>query len=624
MVLQQNREIHLWGKADLGEPITVTLNANKASTTTDQSGHWSVNLPPIPAGGPFTIHIQGNTEVLIKDVLIGEVWLASGQSNMAFSLDSADGAAEEIPKADYPEIRLFTVPKKIALTPQDNTLPSAWQICTPDTAKTFSAVAYFFAKHLHQTLHVPIGIIHSSWPGSTAESWTDSAYLQSDPELKPLWDEWQSNSSAVKTFAEHPASFHLEFDDFQLLPDPAAQQSPVPLANFDDGTTHNTLGGDSSYSWLDAPNTTFDLISPGRGHHGYAARTTGTLDGTQSSFLTTRYHLDHSPADLSAYVGIRFWERGTGQFRFRSLQPTITDWDDYATGLMQATPDWQPVTILFRDLKQEGWGITRDFTPHALTGFSLEALTPLGYAPMPVSGLFEGMIAPLIPYPFRGAIWYQGESNALRAHQYGKLLPALVASWREATHQPNMEFLIVQLPNHGAIPTQPAESAWAEMREAELSTQRSVPHTGIAITIDVGNPHDVHPHRKKEVGERLALWALGSTYSKPIVYSGPLFDSMKVEGDKIRIHFTHVGGGLEARGGAPLQGFAIAGADKKFHWATAQIEGDSVLVSSPEIPAPIAVRYAWADSPICNLFNKEGLPASPFRTDDWPGITAAK
>ncbi len=635
MVLQQGRPVHLWGKADPGEKITVTLAANSAAGAADSTGRWSVHLPAMPAGGPFTIQVQGEKkEVVIKDVLVGEVWVASGQSNMTYSLDGAAGAAQEIPKADFPEIRLFTVPKRITLSPQEDTLPASWQICTPDTAKTFSAVAYFFAKYLHQNLHVPVGIIHSSWPGTPAELWTDAAYLQRDPELKPLWDEWTAQSAEVKAFVEHPAEFHLEFDDFELLYDPASSLPPVPLVNFDDGTLRNLYGGDSSYEWSSAPGTAFSLVSPGRGGHGFAARISGTLDGSQGSVWTTRFRLDNSPVDLSAYAGIRFWVRGSGQFHLQMHQPTITDYDNYGVDVMKASADWQPVTVWFRDLKQEGWGVVFPFTQDALTGFHIEALTPLGYAPLPPSGLFDAMIAPLTPYPFRGAIWYQGESNALKAHQYRKLLPAMIESWREATQQPDMDFLIVQLPNHGAIPTQPAESAWAELREAELLTAKSLSHTGLAVTIDLGEAGNLHPPRKRDVGQRLALWALGTTYGQSLQYSGPLYDSMKVEGDKIRIHFSHAGGGLEARGGGPLQGFAIAGADRKFRWANARIEGDAVVVSNPEITAPVAVRYAWADSPPCNLFSpgavgkegmgKDGLPASPFRTDDWPGITAGK
>ena len=240
---------------------------------------------------------------------------------------------------------------------------------------------------------------------------------------------------------------------------------------------------------------------------------------------------------------------------------------------------------------------------------------------MPVSGLYEGMITPLLPYALRGALWYQGESNALKAHQYRKLLPALINSWRDASRQKDLKFLVVQLPNHGATPDQPSESAWAELREAQLLTLRQVPGTGLAVTIDVGDPKDVHPHRKREVGQRLALWALATIYKQPIEYSGPLYESMQVRGSELHVRFTHVGSGLEARGGEELRGFAVAGADRKFHWAEARIDGDSVVVSSRDVPRPVAVRYAWADSPQCNLFNNDGLPASPFRTDDWPGIT---
>jgi sialate O-acetylesterase len=640
MVVQQQRPIHIWGNADPGEKIAVTLGANSADATANSSGQWSANLPVMPAGGPFTIHIRGaKKEILIKDVLVGEVWVASGQSNMTFSLDGAVGAAEEIPKADFPEIRLFTVPLKIALTPQSDTLPASWKICTPDNAKTFSAVAYFFAKYLHENLHVPIGIIHDSWPGTSAEKWTDAPYLRHDPELKPIWDGWLAQSAEVKAFAEHPAPFELEFDDFELLHDPASALPPVPLMNFDDGTLRSLYGGDSSYQLQTAANTTFDLVSPGRGGHGFAVRIAGTLDGTEESLWAMRLHLDNSPIDLSAFAGIRFWVRGTGDFRFQSMQPSVTDYDNYGLDVRKATADWQPVTIWFRDLHQDGWGVVFPFTQDAITGFHIEVLTPLGEAPLPPSGLFNGMVTPLTPFPFRGVIWYQGESNALQAYQYRKLLPAMIESWRAATHQPDMDFLIVQLPNHGAIPAEPTESAWAELREAQLFTFKSVPHTGLAVTIDVGDPRDLHPHRKREVGQRLALWALGTRYGRAVQYSGPIYDSMKIEGDTIRVRFTHVGEGLEVHGGGPLQGFAIAGADRKFRWANARIEGDSVVVSNPEISAPVAVRYAWADSPPCNLFNrvavgkdgpnkdgpgKDGLPASPFRTDDWPGITEKK
>jgi sialate O-acetylesterase len=625
MVLQQGREIHLWGKADAAEKITVTLAGHTATTTTDIHNHWSVQLPALSAGGPFTLAVQGKKKIEIRDVMIGEVWIASGQSNMTFALDSAEGAATEVPKADYPQIRLFTVPRKIALSPQEDTLPAHWQICTPDNAKSFSAVAYFFAREIHRTQNVPVGVVESAWPGTTIEDWVAPEALQVDAELKPVLEELEHATPDGKKFAGNSLPLDLEFDDFELIPATAGSPGKI-LANFDDGTARISTGGSFSYGWQDSPDALFELVSPGRGGIGFAARVAGRLDGTQDSTLTANYKLDGAGVDLHSYAGIRFWVRGNGSFRFRSRQPTITDYDDYATPLLQSSADWQPVTVWFRDLRQEGWGVALPFTQDSLSGFKIESLTTLGYAPIPVSGLYEGMITPLLPSAFRGVLWYQGESNALKAHQYRKLLPALISGWRDASHQNDLEFLIVQLPNHGATPDDPSDSAWAELREAQFLTLQHVPRTGLAVTIDVGDPKNVHPHRKLEVGQRLALWAEGTTYKdttykQPIEYSGPLYESMKSKGGEIRVRFTHVGSGLEARFGGELRGFAIAGADRKFHWAEARIDGDTVVVSSPNVPGPLAVRYAWGDSPLCNLFNKDGLPASPFRTDDWPGIT---
>jgi sialate O-acetylesterase len=623
MVLQQGREIHVWGKADAGEKVTVSLAGHTATTTTDARNHWSVYLPAMSAGGPFTLTVQGNKPIVIKDVMIGEVWIASGQSNMAFALENAEGAATEVPEADYPQIRLFTVPKKIALSAQESTLPARWQICIPDTAKSFSAVAYFFAREIHRRQNVPVGVIESAWPGTTIEEWIAPDALRADPAMQSAFEEWNRATPAEKQFAENALPLELGFDDFELLP-AATNSAGKTLANFDDGTVHTSTGGLFSYDWKNAPDALFDLASPGRGGGGFAARITGRLDGTQDSNLAASYKLDGSAVDLTSYSGIRFWVRGNGSFRLRSRQPTITDWDDYATPVTKVSADWQPVTVWFRDLRQEGWGVSLPFTQNALTGFTIQSLTTLGYAPMPVSGLYEGMITPLLPYAFRGALWYQGESNALKAHQYRKLLPALINSWRDGSHQKDLEFLIVQLPNYGATRDQPGESAWAELREAQLLTLELVPQTGMAVTIDVGDPKDVHPHRKLDVAQRLALWALGTIYKQPIEYSGPLYESMQTQGSEIRVRFSHVGSGLEGRNGGELRGFAVAGADRKFHWAEGRIDGDTVIVSSRDVPRPVAVRYAWADSPQCNLFNKDGLPASPFRSDDWPGITGER
>ena len=618
-VFQQGREIRVWGTADPAEQIAVTLAGNIRSTHADSGGHWSVLLPQMHPGGPFTLTVLGKKTLVVKDLMIGEVWVASGQSNMTFALSGSAGSAEELPKADYPNLRLFTVPKRVSLSPQPNTLAASWQPCTPDSAKEFSAVAYYFARDLHRKLNVPIGIIESAWPGTAIEEWLPPVAAQQDSQIKPILDEWNSHDG--KGAVGNRQAFDLEFDDFELLPDATA--TPTRFADFDDGSTRNALGGYFSYGFGDAPETSFELAVPGQGGHGFAARVAGQLDASDDSRLSVRFQPDGSPVDLSAYSGLRFWVRGRGQFRLRSLQPTITDWDDYSTALQPAPVDWAQVTIWFRDLRQDGWGVSEEFTPRSLTGFVIESTPASGYPSRPATGLFQGMIAPLASYPFRGAIWYQGESNGWRPAQYHKLLTALIQSWRAASQQPDMQFLIVQLPNHGAVPDQPSESAWAEVREAQLLTAKQVPGTGLAVTIDVGDPKNLHPHRKAEVGQRLALWALGTTYHKSIVYSGPLYESMAVEGNAIRVRFTKVGSALQAKDGN-LRGFAIAGNDRRFHWASAHIDGDSVVVSSPEVTAPVAVRYAWGDSPECNLFNAEGLPASPFRTDDWRSLAEKK
>jgi sialate O-acetylesterase len=620
MVLQQGREIHVWGMADPDEKITVILAGHSSRATASAGGNWDVHLPLMSAGGPFTLDVRGKKEIVIKDVMIGEVWLASGQSNMTFALDNAENAATELPKANNSQIRLFTIPKKISLSPQPNTLPAHWEICTPDTAKNFSAVAYFFARAIHQKEKVAIGIVESAWPGTPIQQWISPDVLHRDVNLRSVTEEWDKATADQKHFSDSGEAFDLEFDDFELIPS-ATDSRATPLANFDEGNSRMRTGGSFGFNWSDAPDAIFDLASPGRGSGGFAARVAGRLDGTQDATLSANYEMDGTASDLSSYSGLRFWVRGNGSFRFRSKQATVTDWDDYGSSVMKATPEWQQITIKFSDLHQDGWGVVQEFTRNALTGFWIECLTSLGYAPMPVSSLYEGMITPLLPYQFRGALWYQGESNAMQALQYRKLLPALIKNWRDASQQKDLEFLIVQLPNHGAIPDEPGDSAWAELREAQLNTVMHVPHTGLAVTIDVGDPADLHPHRKMEVGERLARWALGTVYKEPGEYSGPLYESMRIEGSKIRIRFTHTGSGMETHGDQELHGFAIAGADRKFHWAQARIDADSVVADSPEVPNPVAVRYAWGDSPRCNLFNKAGLPASPFRSDEWPGIT---
>jgi sialate O-acetylesterase len=621
MVLQRDSSIRVWGWADPGEKIAVSLAGNTKTANADGRGHWKVDLPAVRAGGPFVLRVQGKKAVEFKDVMFGEVWVASGQSNMTYALSGATGAAEEIPKADYEEIRFFTVPQKISLTPETDTSPAEWVVCSPETAETFSAVSYFFARDLYRALGVPIGIILSARPGTAAEEWTDPEALRREPALQSILKAWADSPASVKSFAARPMDFSLAFDDFELLPTSGKGDSPLPISDFDDGTSRTSTGGEWTYSWKDSPGAAFELVAPGRGNKGYAARVSGTMDEVSSSRLQANFHADLSAADMSRYSGIRFWVRGNGQFQVEILQPTISDWDNYAAEIIHATPEWKQITILFKDVKQVGWGVSKPLTLQSLTGFQLVNMTTTGDPERPPSGLFQGMISPLQEYRIRGALWYQGEGNTWRANQYRKLLPALIAGWRTGWGEGDFPFLIVQLANHGSSP-ELGDSIWAELREAQFLTARTVPNTGLAVSIDVGEPKNLHPPRKEEIGRRLALWALGTTYGEKIVYSGPLYDSMKIAGEGVQIRFLHTGSGLEARGG-PLKGFALAGSDHIFHWAEARIEGDTIVVSSLDVKTPVAVRYAWASSPDCNLYNKEGLPASPFRTDDWPGQSDA-
>jgi sialate O-acetylesterase len=617
VVLQRGREIPVWGSADAGEKIVVTLGADMREAVAGSDGRWSVRLPARDSGGPFTMQVAGKRTLLVRDVMIGEVWVASGQSNMDFTLARAQNAAAELPKANSPQIRFIKVPLKSALEAQAD-ISSGWQVATPDAARNWSAVAYFFAKRLHSKLNVPVGIIQSTWSGTAAELWTAPDALGLEPDFRPILQRWDDAPERDKELARAPTRFQLQFDDFELL---GGGEHGRPLCDFDNGPARTSTGG----YWTSAEDTgsEFSLVAPGRGGTGRAALYSGELVAGTQRALSATFTADGSPIDLSRYAGLRFYVRGRGFYKLHFSEPNITDWDDYSTAGFEATADWQPVTILFKDLKQAGWGVKRAFTPHSLTGFSIDVMrTRDGDPLLPPSSLYQGMIAPLTPFAIRGAIWYQGEGNAGRAYQYRKLLPAMINSWRKAWGQGNFPFLIVQLPNYGEGPTPSARSAWAELREAQLLTFKNTPNTGLAVTLGLGEPGNVHPPRKAEVGERLALWALGTTYGEQIVYSGPLFESSRAEQGRIRVSFSNVGSGLAIGGGDRLQGFIIAGTDMKFHPAQAMIEGETVVVSSPLVPHPVAVRYAWADDPEGSLINKEGLPASTFRTDDWPAVTA--
>ncbi len=475
MVLQQGMKVPVWGTAAPGENIRVHFNGQTAKTTADSDGKWMVRLEPMMAGGPFKMLLVGNNNVLFENVMVGEVWVCSGQSNMWWTVKASNNAEQEIADAKYPKIRLFTVPAAMAAEPTSN-LNSKWVECSPETVPTFSAAAYYFGRELFKSLNVPIGLIHTSWGGTPAESWTSLAVLKSDPDFDAI----------VKRYDDQIAGYEK---------------------------------------------------------------------------VKTEY-----PGLLAQ------WEK------------------DAETAKAEGKP-------------------------------APEKPKEAAYNPWIPSSLYNAMIAPLIPYGIKGAIWYQGESNAARAYQYRKLFPDMIKNWRKDWGEGDFPFLYVQLANWAPSPPE-YNDTWAELREAQTMTL-SLKNTGMALAIDIGDTGSIHPTNKQEVGRRLALNALAIAYGKKLVYSGPIYRAMEPEYGTIVLVFDHLGGGLVAKDG-DLKGFTIAGADRKFVPAQAKIVGNTVVVSSPEVKDPVAVRYSWKINPGGNLYNKADLPASPFRTDDWPGVTADK
>ncbi len=471
MVLQQDKKIAVWGTADDGEKVTVSLGDQQASAEAKE-GRWIVWLNPMKAGGPIEMKVNGSNTITLKNVLVGEVWICSGQSNMAWPVSASTDKDKYIAESKNPQIRLYKVPNITSTKPLAD-VKGSWVECNPQTVPSFSAVGYFFGKDLNASLKVPVGLINTSWGGTPAESWTSREALEANPALKNMLPNWE------------------------------------------------------------------------------------------------RYIRDEYPKAQKAYEEkLKKWREQTGEKK-----------------------------------------------PKGKKG--AEPRPPAGpNAPHRPSCLYNAMIHPLLPFAIRGAIWYQGESNASRAFEYRTLFATMIQDWRKVWNQGDFAFLCVQL----APFENGKEQCWPELREAQFLATQTLPNVGMAVITDLGNRSDIHPKQKAPVGARLALAARAIAYGEKIVYSGPIYSNMKVEGGKVVLSFKHVGGGLVAKDGE-LKGFTIAGKDQKFVPAKAEISGEQVVVGSPEVTEPVAVRYGWLNCPEVNLFNKEGLPASPFRTDDFPMIT---
>jgi sialate O-acetylesterase len=490
MVLQRATSIPVWGTADAGEAVSVRLDRRTpeqwestiGEAVADANGNWKTKLPLPLSFGPYTMTVEGKNKLTLNDVLVGEVWICSGQSNMEWSLKKSFEPDAVIKNSTNPMMRLFTVQNATAGEPQKTVKTTGWHVCQPDSVKDFSAVGYFFGRDLQKALNMPVGLIHTSWGGTPAQAWTSKESLNAVPELRHYHERLAKAS-----------------EDF----------------------------------------------SSGKNRENYDA-------------------------------ALKKWEAESAK------------------------------------AKEENKPAPRK--PNAPNDPTKN--------PGSASTLYNAMIAPLVPFAVRGAIWYQGEANEGAAYEYRTLFPTMIKDWRQHWNY-DMPFLAVQLAPFRKINQEPMDSAWAELREAQLMATHKLPSVGMAVITDVGEENDIHPKKKEPVGARLALLARRIAYCQPIVANGPTYHSMRVEGNRAVVYFDNFGSGLERRGDT-LTGFTIAGADHKFVNAQAEIQGNAVIVSAPGVDRPEAVRFGWANYPVVNLWNREGLPATPFRTDDWAGVTQRK
>jgi len=606
-VLQRDTEVPVWGTADPGDEITVTIAGQTHETQVKGDGRWQVELSPIPAGGPYVLAISdGTTLVQVADILFGEVWLCSGQSNMEWLLRGnvipMINAEAEAARATDPRFRYFHVTRKVSHVPQ-HSLEGTWVRCNPESAMGFGGVAFFFGRYLLENLDVPIGIINSSWGGTAAESWTRREVLKEFPELA----EGVARSEVLSRVKDFDGFLEAQFAEWYELKDPGSRGAtwsirdlhtsdwePITLPEAWENAGHPDFDG---VAWF---RKHFDLPSGLVGNDPSLLRlgvldyydtvwVNGILVGSGEGISARREYAIPGGMlkEKGNVVAVRILDGGNlGGFRDKEAPLDIVRERDMA---------------VLADLKGE-WKC--QFTYEMETG---EKLPPnILNSPHQMGALYNGMITPLLPYAMRGVAWYQGESNARRAKRYRDLFPAMIADWRAQWGIGDFPFLYVQIA--------PYVNQLPEIREAQLMTLERSPNTAMVVTTDVGNPNDIHPLNKGPVGERLGLAARALAYGEAIEYSGPIYSGWEVAGDKAIVSFDHTGGALVVPGGR-LRGFTMAGADGVFHPAEAVIEGKTVVVTAGEVKEPRAVRYGWSNTPEVNLFNDRGLPASPFRTD---------
>lgn len=612
MVLQRDTKINVWGWASRGEKVSVLFNKKKYSTKTNADGKWTIVLPPTKAGGPYSMVITGMNKITLNNILIGDVWFCSGQSNMVHQMNIHDVTyANDIATANFPEIRQFWVPTITSMEGPNDDLPSGfWKAAVGDEVRPFSAVAFFFARKIYEEYHIPIGIINASVGGTPIEAWTSEEGLKDFPAListiQKNKDTAYINGFARRAMAANANRPRMQPQDkgltgsktwYDVTYAPKEWKNIAVPGYWEDQGIKDLNGVVWYRKEIDVPATM--VGKPGRIFLGRIVDAdvlyiNGKQVGTTGyMYPQRRYPI---PADILKAGKNIIVVRVTNNFGKGGFVPDKPYCLFAGSDTIDLKGYWQ-------------YKVGEVFLP-AAGGFGGGGIA----AQNQPAALYNAMVAPEINYTIKGFVWYQGEANSGRGAEYAKLQPAQIADWRNKWRQGDIPFLYVQLPNFMDANYIPAESQWAELREAQLKSL-SVPNTGMAVAIDLGEWNDIHPDKKKPVGDRLALIADKIVYGKDVVYSGPIFKSATIDGDKIVITFTNTGSGLIANDGEELREFAIAGADKKFVWAKAKIEGDKIIVTSDAVAHPMYVRYAWADNPDVNLYNKEGLPASPFRTE---------
>lgn len=621
MVLQRRKPVPVWGWADPGEKVTIAFNNQTKSTKAGTDGKWKIALDPMEAGGPFQLVVTGKkTKVAFDDVLLGEVWVCSGQSNMEWQLQSAANGKEEVKAANYPNIRHLMVNKAISLTPKDD-IEGNWTVCSPQTAAVYTAVGYYFAQQLQHELNVPIGLINTTWGGTHSETWTSREALNQNDELRPVAGKLPKTYEEVIASGQERTRLLLEKQQGGLPTVAQERTWSDPTLNTDKWKSMNQPG---DWEWGGLP--TLDGIV-------WFRREVNIPDGATLSKVTLRFgSIDDKDSTfvngqlVGSTKGLlpRSYAIPDGLLKPGRNVIVVRVVDDSGGGGLAGKPE---------DIKLSGENL--DIPLAGQWKYRVAQVFPSSFKPGPntyATQLFNAMLSPLIPYAIEGVIWYQGESNAGRAYQYRKAFPLMIQDWRQRWGS-DFPFLFVQLAsfNAGNGDSQHG-SSWAELREAQTMTLQ-LPNTGMAVTVDIGDPNDIHPKNKLDVGKRLAAEAMRVAYSGSAkgesatgdASRGPMFEGVRVDGNKAVVTFKNVGSGLMVKDRyGYLKGFEVAGSDHQFHYAKADIQGNTVVVHADSVTSPVAVRYGWADdNSEANLYNQESFPAVPFRTDTWKGITEA-